>query len=145
MSANARLTKVMRPPGLVRETSGSPSCTSISCWVIGSLMRMAGILMLCAAPVTGIWLTAGKDRRFSGAAARGFITGRCFLLVRRLRCARGLTDIESRSRRMNQHSTAASIQRFFAAPLAETDPELAAAIRAEFDRQQDGIELIASE
>jgi glycine hydroxymethyltransferase len=42
---------------------------------------------------------------------------------------------------MNQHST----QRFFAAPLAETDPELAAAIRSEFDRQQDGIELIASE
>src|SRR5580692_10827713 len=42
---------------------------------------------------------------------------------------------------MNQ----ASIQRFFSAPLAETDPELAAAIRAEVDRQQDGIELIASE
>jgi glycine hydroxymethyltransferase len=39
----------------------------------------------------------------------------------------------------------ASTQRFFSAPLAETDPELAAAIRAEFDRQQDGIELIASE
>jgi len=46
---------------------------------------------------------------------------------------------------MNQHSTAASIQRFFSAPLAETDPELAAAIRSEMDRQQDGIELIASE
>src|ERR1700761_3148511 len=46
---------------------------------------------------------------------------------------------------MNQHSIAASTQRFFSAPLAETDPELAAAIRAEFDRQQDGIELIASE
>ena len=46
---------------------------------------------------------------------------------------------------MNQHSTAASTQRFFSAPLAETDPELAAAIRHEFDRQQDGIELIASE
>ena len=46
---------------------------------------------------------------------------------------------------MNQHSTAASTQRFFSAPLAETDPELAAAIGAEFDRQQDGIELIASE
>jgi glycine hydroxymethyltransferase len=45
---------------------------------------------------------------------------------------------------MHQHSTA-STQRFFSAPLAETDPELAAAIRAEFDRQQDGIELIASE
>jgi glycine hydroxymethyltransferase len=46
---------------------------------------------------------------------------------------------------MNQHSTAASTQRFFSAPLAETDPELAAAIRAELNRQQDGIELIASE
>src|SRR5580692_4803276 len=42
---------------------------------------------------------------------------------------------------MNQ----ASIQRFFSAPLAETDPELAAAIRAELERQRDGIELIASE
>jgi glycine hydroxymethyltransferase len=46
---------------------------------------------------------------------------------------------------MNQHSTAASIQRFFSARLVETDPELAAAIGAELDRQQDGIELIASE
>ena len=46
---------------------------------------------------------------------------------------------------MNRHSAAASQQRFFSAPLAETDPELAAAIRAELDRQQDGIELIASE
>ncbi|HEY0185838.1 MAG TPA: serine hydroxymethyltransferase [Rhodopila sp.] len=46
---------------------------------------------------------------------------------------------------MNTHSTAASTQRFFSAPLAETDPELAAAISAEFARQQDGIELIASE
>src|ERR1700760_1295361 len=46
---------------------------------------------------------------------------------------------------MTQHSTTASIQRFFSAPLAETDPELAAAIRHELGRQQDGIELIASE
>ncbi|MEA2744951.1 MAG: glycine hydroxymethyltransferase, partial [Acetobacteraceae bacterium] len=46
---------------------------------------------------------------------------------------------------MNQHSAAAITQRFFSAPLAETDPELAAAIRSEFARQQDGIELIASE
>jgi len=46
---------------------------------------------------------------------------------------------------MNQQSIAASTQRFFSAPLAETDPELAAAIRDEMDRQQDGIELIASE
>ncbi len=46
---------------------------------------------------------------------------------------------------MNKQIQAASEQRFFSAPLAETDPELAAAIRAEFDRQEDGIELIASE
>jgi glycine hydroxymethyltransferase len=36
-------------------------------------------------------------------------------------------------------------QRFFSAPLAETDPDLAAVLRAELARQQDGIELIASE
>src|ERR1700761_1325052 len=46
---------------------------------------------------------------------------------------------------MNQHSTAASTRRFFSASLAETDPDLAAAIGAELHRQQDGIELIASE
>jgi glycine hydroxymethyltransferase len=46
---------------------------------------------------------------------------------------------------MSQYSIAASTQRFFSAPLAETDPELAAAIQAELGRQQDGIELIASE
>jgi len=38
-----------------------------------------------------------------------------------------------------------SLQRFFSAPLAETDPELAAAIGGELHRQRDGIELIASE
>jgi glycine hydroxymethyltransferase len=46
---------------------------------------------------------------------------------------------------MNQHAPTASLQRFFSAPLAETDPELAQAIRDELGRQQDGIELIASE
>ena len=46
---------------------------------------------------------------------------------------------------MNEQRPAASLQRFFSAPLAETDPELAAAIGAELHRQQDGIELIASE
>ncbi|HQT75539.1 MAG TPA: serine hydroxymethyltransferase [Rhodopila sp.] len=46
---------------------------------------------------------------------------------------------------MDQHSPTAATQRFFSAPLAETDPELADAIRAELHRQQDGIELIASE
>jgi glycine hydroxymethyltransferase len=35
--------------------------------------------------------------------------------------------------------------RFFSAPLAEADPELAAALGRELARQQDGIELIASE
>jgi glycine hydroxymethyltransferase len=37
------------------------------------------------------------------------------------------------------------LTRFFTSPLAVTDPELAAAIGDEFQRQQDGIELIASE
>jgi glycine hydroxymethyltransferase len=46
---------------------------------------------------------------------------------------------------MNEQSPATSLQRFFTAPLAETDPELAAVIGAELERQQDGIELIASE
>ncbi len=46
---------------------------------------------------------------------------------------------------MNEQSPAASLQRFFTAPLAETDPDIAAAIGAELHRQQDGIELIASE
>jgi glycine hydroxymethyltransferase len=46
---------------------------------------------------------------------------------------------------MNEQRPAASLDRFFAAPLAETDPDLAAAIGAELHRQQDGIELIASE
>jgi len=36
---------------------------------------------------------------------------------------------------------AAPLHRFFNAPLAETDPELAAAIGRELVRQQDGIEL----
>ena len=46
---------------------------------------------------------------------------------------------------MNDHSASPSLHRFFDAPLAETDPDLAAAIGAELERQQDGIELIASE
>ncbi len=46
---------------------------------------------------------------------------------------------------MNELSPAASLQRFFTAPLSEADPELAAAIGHELVRQQDGIELIASE
>jgi glycine hydroxymethyltransferase len=46
---------------------------------------------------------------------------------------------------MTEQSPAASLVRFFSAPLAETDPELAAAIGRELAREQDGIELIASE
>jgi glycine hydroxymethyltransferase len=46
---------------------------------------------------------------------------------------------------MNEQTTIPSLHRFFSASLAETDPELAAAIGAELVRQQDGIELIASE
>ena len=46
---------------------------------------------------------------------------------------------------MNEQSAARSEHRFFSAPLAETDAELADALRAELVRQQDGIELIASE
>ena len=45
---------------------------------------------------------------------------------------------------MNDHPTA-TMHDFFTAPLSVTDPELAAALGAELVRQQDGIELIASE
>ena len=46
---------------------------------------------------------------------------------------------------MTEQSLTAIPRRFFTAPLAETDPALAAVLRAELARQQDGIELIASE
>ena len=46
---------------------------------------------------------------------------------------------------MNHQTPASSLDRFFTAGLDETDPELAAAIAAELGREQDGIELIASE
>ncbi len=46
---------------------------------------------------------------------------------------------------MNQQTPSQSLSRFFSAPLADSDPELAAAISKELARQQDGIELIASE
>ncbi|MCS6932648.1 MAG: serine hydroxymethyltransferase [Acetobacteraceae bacterium] len=39
----------------------------------------------------------------------------------------------------------AALGRFFTAPVSETDPELAAALAQELAREQDGIELIASE
>ncbi len=45
---------------------------------------------------------------------------------------------------MNDHPTA-TMHDFFTAPLSVTDPELAAVLGAELVRQQDGIELIASE
>jgi glycine hydroxymethyltransferase len=46
---------------------------------------------------------------------------------------------------MNEQTPTGSLTRFFHAPLASVDPEIAAAISAEQLRQQDGIELIASE
>src|SRR5271170_871138 len=46
---------------------------------------------------------------------------------------------------MNEQSPPTSVDRFFSASVAETDPELAAALGLELDRQRDGIELIASE
>ena len=46
---------------------------------------------------------------------------------------------------MNEQVATPSLQRFFSAPLAAADPELAAAVAGELHRQQDGIELIASE
>ena len=46
---------------------------------------------------------------------------------------------------MNETTAYRIPERFFAASLAEADPELAAAIGQELGRQQDGIELIASE
>ncbi len=46
---------------------------------------------------------------------------------------------------MNEQTQTALPARFFSAPLSETDPALAAALRGELARQQDGIELIASE
>jgi len=46
---------------------------------------------------------------------------------------------------MNEQISGLSPDRFFGADLAETDPEIAVAIGHELARQQDGIELIASE
>jgi glycine hydroxymethyltransferase len=46
---------------------------------------------------------------------------------------------------MNEQRISPAPDRFFTASLAETDPELADAVRAELVRQQDGLELIASE
>jgi glycine hydroxymethyltransferase len=46
---------------------------------------------------------------------------------------------------MNHHAASPSLTRFFNAPLAETDPELAGILTQELVREQDGIELIASE
>jgi glycine hydroxymethyltransferase len=46
---------------------------------------------------------------------------------------------------MNNPQISPSYDRFFNAALAETDPELAGILRQELTREQDGIELIASE
>jgi glycine hydroxymethyltransferase len=46
---------------------------------------------------------------------------------------------------MNETTPAVTPARFFQASVAETDPDIAATLRDELIRQQDGIELIASE
>jgi glycine hydroxymethyltransferase len=46
---------------------------------------------------------------------------------------------------MNEQIPRASLDRFFSASVEETDPELANALKRELAREQDGIELIASE
>jgi len=46
---------------------------------------------------------------------------------------------------LNDQSLPPALGRFFSAPLAETDPAIADILAAELVRQQDGIELIASE
>jgi glycine hydroxymethyltransferase len=46
---------------------------------------------------------------------------------------------------LNDQTLSPAFARFFSAPLAQTDPEIAAILGAELARQQDGIELIASE
>ncbi len=46
---------------------------------------------------------------------------------------------------MNDQSLSPNLAKFFSAPLAETDPAIAEILAAELVRQQDGIELIASE
>ena len=46
---------------------------------------------------------------------------------------------------MNDQNLAPSLDRFFNAPLAEIDPEIAGLLAQELVREQDGIELIASE
>jgi glycine hydroxymethyltransferase len=46
---------------------------------------------------------------------------------------------------MNEQNASPSLDRFFTAPLSVTDPELAAILTQELVREQDGIELIASE
>jgi len=46
---------------------------------------------------------------------------------------------------MNHHAVSTSLERFFNAPLEQTDPELAGILARELVREQDGIELIASE
>ncbi len=46
---------------------------------------------------------------------------------------------------MNEQTPPSATERFFVASLAETDPAIAACVAQELHRQQDGIELIASE
>ena len=46
---------------------------------------------------------------------------------------------------MSEHASQSELKRFFHAPLAEVDSEVSAILNDELTRQQDGIELIASE
>lgn len=46
---------------------------------------------------------------------------------------------------MPDHMSQTDLKQFFRAPLTEADPDVAAIIGAELERQRDGIELIASE
>jgi glycine hydroxymethyltransferase len=57
----------------------------------------------------------------------------------------GGADFDARESTMNEQRISPAPDRFFGASLSETDPELAEALAAEMIRQQDGIELIASE
>jgi glycine hydroxymethyltransferase len=56
-----------------------------------------------------------------------------------------MTDDRQGEPTVNDQSLSPNLTKFFAAPLAETDPAIAEILAAELVRQQDGIELIASE
>ena len=86
----------------------------------------------------GMGVEGDLQKRFSWrrAALRSQHRDLCRFMIRVSRLCEDL---------MNEQTASTSLSRFFAAPLADTDPALAAAIQGELHRQQDGIELIASE